>query len=490
VFAENQLFATLDPTLRGTELPSGRRVILSDTVGFISELPTELVAAFRATLEEVAEADVILHVRDAAHPDSQAQRADVASVLDGMAEDGTLAPDWSARTVEVLNKADLLGGVAAGLRPSRRRGRFGLTGEGLPSLREVIDARISEGLQTVGYDVPASDGAQLAWLYEHGEVVGRQDGDEAIHVTVRLSSRGPRPLRAAGLPPGRGRTTAPPAAAGDVPAGRPPLRRRPGPSGRGRSGRIRFWRTRRSAATVAAAAAQSRVAPPPGAPFRARLPAGAAPPRRPRRSSASAPPRAWPGSARRAGAPPPARPRPPGSVQPASVTAVPRMRASRAAATASAEASRPNSRSTASPARSISASTRASSAAMPPISAGGSGSSPERIAISPMAATRVWIGPPSPPRDAKAPKATARAASPSTSRASSSMAAIAGDGVGGGARGVRGGVRARHGGHAAVGEGAGDGGEGVEEALFGYGGHGLPRVRGRIAPGPEAVPRA
>jgi GTPase len=164
-------------------------VILSDTVGFIGELPTELVAAFRATLEEVAEADVVLHVRDAAHPDSHAQRADVVSVLDGMAEEGTLAPDWSARTVEVLNKADLLGGV--GGVPARPGGVAvsALTGEGLPSLREVIDARISEGLQTVGYDVPASDGAQLAWLYEHGEVVGRRDGEEAIHVTVRLSPR-------------------------------------------------------------------------------------------------------------------------------------------------------------------------------------------------------------------------------------------------------------------------------------------------------------
>jgi GTPase len=188
VFAENQLFATLDPTMRGAELPSGRRVILSDTVGFISELPTELVAAFRATLEEVAEADVILHVRDAAHPDSQAQRADVAAVLDGMAEDGTLAPDWPARTVEVLNKADLLGGVDGVPARSGDVAVSALTGEGLPRLREAIDARISEGMQTVGYDVPASDGAQLAWLYEHGEVVGRRDGEEATHVTVRLSS--------------------------------------------------------------------------------------------------------------------------------------------------------------------------------------------------------------------------------------------------------------------------------------------------------------
>ena len=112
VVARDQLFATLDPTMRGLRLPSGRRVILSDTVGFISELPHELVAAFRATLEEVAEADVILHVRDAAHPDSAAQRADVIAVLDDMVADGALDADWPERTIEVLNKADLLGGVA------------------------------------------------------------------------------------------------------------------------------------------------------------------------------------------------------------------------------------------------------------------------------------------------------------------------------------------------------------------------------------------
>src|SRR5471032_1251146 len=112
VLAKDQLFATLDPTMRGTRLPSGRRAILSDTVGFISELPTELVAAFRATLEEVAEADVILHVRDAAHPDSAAQQSDVLGVLTEMERDGTLDPDWPSRLIEVMNKADLLGGVA------------------------------------------------------------------------------------------------------------------------------------------------------------------------------------------------------------------------------------------------------------------------------------------------------------------------------------------------------------------------------------------
>jgi GTPase len=187
VAAEDQLFATLDPTLRGIALPSGRRAILSDTVGFVSALPTELVAAFRATLEEVAEADIILHVRDAAHPDSQAQRTDVVAVLDGMAKDGTLDADWPRRTIEVLNKADLLGGVAQVAARPDEIAVSALTGEGLPALLATIDTRLSEGLVTVGYDIPTSDGAQLAWLYGHGEVIGRQDGDEAIHVTVRLA---------------------------------------------------------------------------------------------------------------------------------------------------------------------------------------------------------------------------------------------------------------------------------------------------------------
>ncbi len=186
VTARDQLFATLDPTMRGLRLPSGRRAILSDTVGFISELPTELVAAFRATLEEVAEADVILHVRDAAHPDTVAQRADVIAVLDGMARDGTLDPDWPSRTIEVLNKADLLGGPANV--PSRPGAVAvsAITGEGVATLLEAIDARIAASLEVADYDIAPADGARLAWLYQHGEVVDRHDADSAIHVTVRL----------------------------------------------------------------------------------------------------------------------------------------------------------------------------------------------------------------------------------------------------------------------------------------------------------------
>ena len=186
VTARDQLFATLDPTMRGLRLPSGRRAILSDTVGFISELPTELVAAFRATLEEVAEADVILHVRDAAHPDSAAQRGDVIGVLDAMARDGAIEADWPARTIEVLNKADLLGGVGEVQHRPGAVAVSAVTGEGLPALLAAIDARIAANMETAEYDVPPSDGAALAWLYEHGEVVAREDGDEAVRVTVRL----------------------------------------------------------------------------------------------------------------------------------------------------------------------------------------------------------------------------------------------------------------------------------------------------------------
>ncbi len=186
VGARDQLFATLDPTMRGLRLPSGRRAILSDTVGFISELPTELVAAFRATLEEVAQANVILHVHDVAHPDSAAQKADVIAVLDGMARDGTLDAGWRDRTIAVLNKADLLGGVNNVPPKPGAVAVSAMTGEGLPALLSAIDARIAAGMEVACYDILPEDGARLAWLYQHGEVMERQDADRAIHVTVRL----------------------------------------------------------------------------------------------------------------------------------------------------------------------------------------------------------------------------------------------------------------------------------------------------------------
>ncbi len=188
VMAEDQLFATLDPTMRGFSLPSGRNIIISDTVGFISDLPTELVAAFRATLEEVAEADIILHVRDIAHPDSAAQRADVLAVLNGLVKDGTLDEHWQERCIEVLNKADLLGGVTqVAVRDDGAIPVSALTGEGLPALLFAIDRRLDAQLVTLTCDVSVSDGAKLAWLYRHGEVVHRQDGEESVHLQVRMT---------------------------------------------------------------------------------------------------------------------------------------------------------------------------------------------------------------------------------------------------------------------------------------------------------------
>jgi GTP-binding protein HflX len=185
--AEDQLFATLDPTMRGIVLPSGRHIILSDTVGFISELPTELVAAFRATLEEVAEADVLLHARDVAHPDAAAQTADVRAVLNRMAKDGTLDETWQDRTVEVLNKADLLGGVAAVVQGDAVA-VSALTGEGLDRLRDVIDGRLGAQMEVLDVDISVADGAKLAWAYRHGEVLERADDETHVHLRLRLSA--------------------------------------------------------------------------------------------------------------------------------------------------------------------------------------------------------------------------------------------------------------------------------------------------------------
>ncbi|MFT8419314.1 MAG: GTPase HflX [Acetobacter sp.] len=186
VYAQDQLFATLDPTMRAIELPSGRQVILSDTVGFISDLPTELIAAFRATLEEVAEADIILHVRDIAHPDSATQKRDVLGVLQSMAKDNMLEQDWPTRVIEVLNKVDLLGDQAAALHGEESVAISAITGDGLDRLLARIDQRITSGMEMVRYAMPLAEGAALAWLYQHGEVIDRQDREEETDITVRL----------------------------------------------------------------------------------------------------------------------------------------------------------------------------------------------------------------------------------------------------------------------------------------------------------------
>ena len=189
VGAEDMLFATLDPTMRRLDLPSGKTVILSDTVGFISDLPTHLVAAFRATLEEVTEADIVVHVRDAHHPDSAAQRADVLAVLSDLGL-GQLVEEG---LIEVLNKIDLLDEEARAtlLNQARRNEEIvalsAATGEGCDALLALIAARRESTARAVRVDVPLSDGKTLAWIYARGEVLGRRDDAEAAHLSVRLS---------------------------------------------------------------------------------------------------------------------------------------------------------------------------------------------------------------------------------------------------------------------------------------------------------------
>ena len=189
VGAEDMLFATLDPTMRRLDLPSGRKAILSDTVGFISELPTHLVAAFRATLEEVTEADIVVHVRDAHHPDSAAQRDDVLAVLGDLGFGDTV----EERLVEVLNKIDLLDPTERDsfLNQAQRNTQTvalsAATGEGCGGLLRLLDGRLEAEARAVRLDVPLSDGQTLAWIYRHGEVLGRRDDAEAAHLSVRLS---------------------------------------------------------------------------------------------------------------------------------------------------------------------------------------------------------------------------------------------------------------------------------------------------------------
>jgi GTP-binding protein HflX len=189
VMAENLLFATLDPTLRQISLPGIDKAILSDTVGFVSELPTQLVAAFKATLEEVVSADLLIHVRDIAHPDTDAQRADVEKVLSeiGVAE--------TTPRFEAWNKIDLLDGDerAVALAEAARRDDVvaisAMSGEGVDDLvREVAD-KLTAGHRRYTITLDAADGAGAAWLHQHGEVLGQEiEGDVATY-DVRMAPR-------------------------------------------------------------------------------------------------------------------------------------------------------------------------------------------------------------------------------------------------------------------------------------------------------------
>jgi GTP-binding protein HflX len=191
VLAKDLLFATLDPTMRVIQLPHGRKIILSDTVGFISDLPTSLIAAFRATLEEVLSADIILHVRDIAHEDSEAQAEDVNRVLEELGIDELRR----GSIIEVWNKLDLLP-------PEERAGReaqalrkpgcvlvSAVTGEGVGPLLELIEGRL--GADDTIYEVmlDAEDGKGQAWLHDRGEVLSRRNyQDGRVLMKVRLTT--------------------------------------------------------------------------------------------------------------------------------------------------------------------------------------------------------------------------------------------------------------------------------------------------------------
>jgi GTPase len=189
VAARDQLFATLDPTMRRCRLPSGRSVILSDTVGFIADLPTDLVAAFRATLEEVRTADLVLHVRDVAHGEAAAQQSDVLRVLaslglEHLADDGRLVEFW--------NKLDLVRGEArtclehaAARQPEVVLGSA-RTGEGTAALLAELDRRLGAQARVVELELDAADGARLAWLYRHGNVLARSESSGRIRLRVAL----------------------------------------------------------------------------------------------------------------------------------------------------------------------------------------------------------------------------------------------------------------------------------------------------------------
>jgi GTP-binding protein HflX len=189
VMAADMLFATLDPTMRAIRLPSGRQVILSDTVGFISDLPTHLVASFRATLEEVESADVVVHVRDLSNPEAESQRADVEQVLSDLGITGEPGP------LEALNKIDRLDqegqAVVAGLTAGRadRVAVSAVTGQGLDALLQAIDLRLASSRVARAYRISGSNGAALAWLHDHGDVTPLSETDQPdgfVVVQVRL----------------------------------------------------------------------------------------------------------------------------------------------------------------------------------------------------------------------------------------------------------------------------------------------------------------
>ena len=196
VLSADMLFSTLDPTLRAVDLPHGARVILSDTVGFISDLPTMLIAAFRATLEEVTEADVILHVRDLSHENAAAQLHDVEQILGQLGIDPARKADEKPALIEVWNKIDRLDPEArerlenlASRRPVGERPVLvsAISGEGMAALGEAIETRLAAGRVLIELTLDAADGAGVSWLHRHTEVIRKAINEESgrVAMTVR-----------------------------------------------------------------------------------------------------------------------------------------------------------------------------------------------------------------------------------------------------------------------------------------------------------------
>ena len=189
VLAEDMLFATLDPTMRNVKVPGFDKAILSDTVGFVSDLPTELIAAFRATLEEVASADLLIHVRDMSHPDHEAQAADVADVLESLGIEEGEGPI----RLETWNKVDLLSEPdrQALLTEAKRRKDVvpisALSGWGVDHLRDRIAEALRSGTEVHQIRLDAGDGGRLAWLHSRGEVLDQRVQGDTLELSVRLS---------------------------------------------------------------------------------------------------------------------------------------------------------------------------------------------------------------------------------------------------------------------------------------------------------------
>jgi GTPase len=189
VLAKDMLFATLDPTLRGVVIGSGQKIILSDTVGFISDLPTQLVAAFRATLEEVLEADLILHIRDISHPETAEQAADVLDILTKL---GVAA---STPVIEVWNKIDLLEPSARHSLLAQKDNRSGVialsaqTGEGVDALEQAVAAVFDDAKSEAILTLPFAHGRARARLHALGVVVNEEQDDTGYRVSVLWSAR-------------------------------------------------------------------------------------------------------------------------------------------------------------------------------------------------------------------------------------------------------------------------------------------------------------